>query len=263
MKKSMDSACCQDGGDCKCGRNPAVIITAIVVLGLIISFAILRDRLTNQQYRQVTVTGQGRITYQPDQATINLGVQVDKTPKAEDALNQLNAKVLSITNAIKALGITDADIKTNNYSLYTQYDFRDNVSVVSGYNANQQLAIKVKSLNTNKDLLAKVIAEATKAGANQVNGVNFEASNLEDLKQQARVLAIKDAEKKGVDLAKAAGVRLCKISGWYENFLSGPNPVPMMDYAKGGMGGGTAATPQINAADNELIMEIGMTYNIK
>ena len=63
MKKSMDSACCQDGGDCKCGRNPAVIITAIVVLGLIISFAILRDRLTNQQYRQVTVTGQGRITY--------------------------------------------------------------------------------------------------------------------------------------------------------------------------------------------------------
>lgn len=256
-------ACCQDGGDCRCGRNPLVLISAILVLGTVISFAILRDRIVNQPYRQVTVTGQGRVAYQPDQATINLGVQIDKTPQAGDALNQLNTKVTAITKAIKALGIADGDIQTSNYSLYTQYDFKDNISVVAGYNANQQLAVKVKNLDTNKDLVTKVIAEATKAGANQVNGVAFEASNLEDIKQQARVLAIKDAESKGKVLARTAGVRLRDISGWYENFVSGVNP--MMDYGKGGMGGAmnASATPQISTPNNELVMEMGVTYYIK
>lgn len=264
MKNNNTSSDCCWGNLCGASRGHLVAIIAILVIGTIVSFAILRDRIVNQQYRQVTVTGQGRIVYQPDQATINLGVQIDKTAKAEDALNQLNTKILAISEAVKKLGITEADIKTSNYSLYTQYDFKDNISVVSGYNANQQLAIKVKNLNTNKDLVTKVIAEATKAGANQVNGVVFDASNLEDLKQQARVIALKDAEKKGLDLARTARVRLDKISGWYENFISGQGNV--MDYGKGGMNAGainTGSTPQINTADNELVMEMGITYYIR
>jgi len=252
---------CCGGGHCGGDHKWIVMIVAILVLGTVVSFAILRDRIVSTQYRQVTVTGQGKLAYIPDMATINLGVQVDKVAKADEALNQLNNKVKLITEAVKRLGIAETDIVTNNYSLYTQYDFKDNIQVVSGYNANQQLSIKVKDLANQKDLVNKVVVEATKAGANQVNGVAFESSEIENLKQQARILAIKDAETKALALAEAADVRLKNIAGWYETLVGMQNQA-MYD-GKGGMGGGAVSNAVINPANNELIMEIGVSYNIK
>ena len=76
--------------------KPAIIIVGLVLLAAIIVVSILRDRLVNVQYRQVTVNGQGRVSYNPDLAVINLGVQIDKAKQAEDALKQLNEKVNKI-----------------------------------------------------------------------------------------------------------------------------------------------------------------------
>jgi uncharacterized protein YggE len=106
-----------------------------------------------------------------------------------------------------------------------------------------------------------VIAAASKAGANQVNNLVFDASNLNDLKQAARIKAIQDAQEKSVELAATAGVKLKSIASWYENMVT---PVPMyMDYAKGGMGGGAISDPQTPSGSREVVIEIGVNYNIK
>jgi hypothetical protein len=239
-----------------------LILIAIILFAGIISISILRDRIVNQQYRSVTITGQGRVSYVPDLAIINLGVQIDKVAKPEEALNQLNTKVAGIIQALKLIGINPTDIQTQNYSLYPQYDYKDNVSVVSGYNANEQLVIKVKNYDQNPDSLNQIIAAASKAGANQVNNLSFDSSKLNDLKQAARVKAISDAKDKSAALAQAAGVELKDISGWYENFIS---PLPYVtDYsAKGGMGAGAPGAPTIPVSDREVVIEIGVTYNLK
>jgi len=283
-------------------------IIGILALCAIIIVAILRDRIVNERFKQITATGQGKITYVPDTAVINLGVQVDRAPKAEDALNQLNDKIDKIKKAVIAVGVKEEDITTSNYSLSPQYDYRLESAVVSrvsvstpakdlavsssgsvgsaeiapmpayvsapvnsgekvltviGYTANQQLTIKVRDIANNNNLLNKAIAEAGKAGSNQINGVSFEASNMESLKQQGRVKAIEDAKGKAKELASAAGVRLGDISGWYENFV-GPSPYASdsVMYAKGGVGGG-GSMPQVSAGNNELVVEIGVTYDIK
>jgi hypothetical protein len=277
-------------------------VIGILAMCAIIIVAILRDRIVNERFKQITATGQGKITYTPDTAVINLGVQVDRAPKAEDALNQLNDRIDKIKKAVMAVGVKEEDITTSNYSLSPQYDYRvetavtpralaptkdlavssdggvgsseiapmiapaspgEKVLTVIGYTANQQLTIKVKDIANNNNLLNKAIAEAGKSGANQINGVSFEASNLEALKQQGRVKAIEDAKGKAKELAGAAGVRLGDITGWYENFV-GPTPYGAMDYAaKGGMGGGGGSVPQISAGNNELVVEVGVTYDIK
>ncbi|MFA6995087.1 MAG: SIMPL domain-containing protein [Patescibacteria group bacterium] len=245
------------------GQKTAIILTAFVLLASVIIMAILRDRIVNQQYKNVTVTGQGKITYIPDLAIVNLGVQIDKVAKPEDALNQLNAKVAGIIKSVKEAGISSENIQTQNYSLYAQYDYKDNVSLISGYNANEQLTIKVSGYDKDQNKLSRVIAAATKAGANQVNSLNFDASNMIDLKQSARIMAIQDAKNKSAALASAAGVSLGEITGWYENLI---NPVPSYSSsidAKGGMGAGGGAVPQIPAGNQEVIIEIGLTYNIK
>ncbi len=246
-------------------KSPRTIIMIIGMLLLagIITVAILRDRIVNEQFRSVTVTGQGKITYNPDIAVVTLGVQIDKVAKPDEALNQLNAKVASIIKAIKAQGINDENIDTQNYSLYPQYDYKDNISVVSGYNANEQLVVKVLGYDQNPGKLSAVIAAASKAGANQVNSLVFDATNMNDLKQQARVAAITDAKSKSTALATAAGIHLEDITGWYENLVSPQPYYASADYGKGGMGGGAVSNPSTPAGNREVIIEIGVTYNIK
>ncbi len=246
-------------------KSPQVIVVIIGMLLIagVVTVSILRDRLVNQQFRSVTVTGQGKVSYNPDIAVVTLGVQIDKLAKPEEALNQLNNKANNIIKAVKALGITEENIQTQNYSLYPQYDYKDNISVVSGYNANQQIVIKVIDYDKNPNKLSSVIAEASKAGANQVNNLSFDASNMNDLKQAARIKAISDAKSKSDALAAAAGVKLEDITGWYENYIN-PLPVYATDYGKGGLGaGGAVSSPVIGAGGREVVIEIGVTYNIK
>ncbi|MFA5131199.1 MAG: SIMPL domain-containing protein [Patescibacteria group bacterium] len=246
-------------------KSPRAIMTIIGMLLLagIITVAILRDRIVNEQFRSVTVTGQGKITYNPDIAVVTLGVQIDKVAKPDEALNQLNAKVASIIAAIKAQGIGVENIDTQNYSLYPQYDYKDNISVVSGYNANEQLVVKVLGYDQNPGKLSAVIAAASKAGANQVNNLAFDATNMNDLKQQARLAAITDAKSKSTALATAAGIHLEDITGWYENLVSPQPYYAGADYGKGGMGGAAVSSPSTPAGNREVIIEIGVTYNIK
>jgi len=256
---NKECVCTQDGR----ATRAAIMIVGMLLLAGVITVAILRDRIVNQQFRAVTVTGQGKVSYNPDIAVVTLGVQIDKMAKPEEALNQLNNKVDSIIKAVKGQGITEDNIQTQNYSLYPQYDYKDNVSAVSGYNANQQLIIKVTDYDKNPGRLSSVIATASKAGANQINSLSFDAANINDLKQQARIAAIADAKSKSSALAQAAGVRLEDITGWYENLVS-PMPVySSVDYGKGGMGGAGVSSPATPAGSREVIIEIGVTYNIK
>lgn len=244
------------------GHRMIIKVIALLAITSIVIVSIIRDRIVNNVQWQVTVTGQGKVSYTPDIALVTLGVQIDKAPTAQIALQRLNDAMAKILPAVKKAGIDPADIQTQNYSLLPQYDYKDSVSTVSGYNANQQLIVKIKNIGTDNQLVSKVIDEASKAGANQVLGVTFDVSNINDLKQQARILAITDARSKAGALAEAAHVHLGAVVGWYENFLQGPgNPQPYYD-GKGGAGGGAIA-PQVPVGDQDLIIEMGVNYRIK
>lgn len=283
---SCEDGCCEDGccedGCCEdedfahgygenglhhgrgrhCGKMILVVIGILALTGIII-VSMLRDKIMSPQYRSVTVIGQGRVNYQPDIAVLNLGVQIDKAASAEEALNQLNSKMTAIVKAVQEMGVNEADIQTQNYSLYPQYDYKDNISVVAGYNANQQVIIKVLAYDKDPERLSRVIGAASKAGVNQVNSLSFDASNMNDLKQEAKLQAIKDAKERGQVLADAAGVELKDITSWYENYM-GPSPI-YMDYgAKGGMGAGAESfSAAVPSGSREVVIEMNITYNIK
>ena len=192
-----------------------------------------------------------------------MGVQIDKAASAEVALRNLNQRTEKIITAVKAAGATEPDINTQGFSVYTHYDFIDNVSQANGYDAVQQLAIKVRDINNQKRLVTEIIKAATDGGANKVDGITFEVSNLEALKQEARVKAIADAKIKAVELANTAGVRLKKIIGWWENMIQVPGfQTPYYLDGKGGMGGG-GGNGVIPSGLQEIIIDIGVNYQIK
>jgi len=265
MENESSNSCCQ------LTKKPHLVVAlaAIILVAGIVIVSILRERIVTPVQNQVAIVGQGRVLNQPDTATVNLGVQVDKAADAATALKQLNEKMTGITQAMERIGIKKENVQTQNYSLNPQYDYLDGVSKVSGYTANQQVSIKVDKLRDNQNLLTQVIDEANKAGSNQILGVKFDSTNLSDLKQKARVLAIQDAKSKKAELEKAAGVKLGKIIGWYDTILQSPD----MNDVSGGYGAGAemnaqkAATPtpspQLPSGEQEIVIEVSLNYEVK
>jgi uncharacterized protein YggE len=254
-------------------KNPktVLIFVSLFLLAGIITVSILRERFVNKTDDVTTVIGRGKISYQPDTAVITLGVQIDKAFKAEEALNQLNNSMGAVVASAKALGIPEADIQTQAYSLSPHYDYQGSgggTTIPSGYDANQQVTIKARGIDKNPNLVSNVIEKSSQAGANQVVGVTFDVSNLEELKQKARVEAIADAKSKSQGLAKAAGVRnLGRVVSWYENVIASPdNQNP---YYSSGVGGGTdqaakpAPAPQVPSGTQDIIIEMGLNYRIR
>jgi len=235
-----------------------ILLGMILVAGVVV-LAIIRDRIVNYPQNQVSVVGQGRVSYEPDIANVTLGVQIDKVAKAEEALKQLNERMDKIVAALKAKGIAAEDIKTQNYSLLPQYDYNNGVASTSGFNANEQLVVKVKDIKTDSNKLSQIVEEASRAGANQIVGITFDLSNLEALKQQARLAAITDAKSKAGILAAAAGVQLGDIIGWWENVVQAPY---LSSSYSSGMGGGGSA-PVVPGGSQEIVVEINLNYRVK
>ena len=245
----------------KCGMMVLLIlaITAIVIV------SILRDRFVSTQQNQVSVMGQGKVNYQPDIATVMLGVQIDRVPTADSALQQLNEKVSRIVSSLDGLGIKKEDIQTQAYTLSPQYDYKDNVSTIAGYGANQKLTIKVVDIINKPGVVSQVVAQAGSAQANQVQGIEFTVSNVNDLKQQARLLAIADAKTKSAGLAQAAGVKLGRVLNWYDNVLQSPDLANLNNLGYGGsdVAMTKSVAPQIPAGTQDIIVEVGLTYEVK
>lgn len=243
-------------------KNPAVIIKflALLLLAVVILAAIFRERFVTPPIWQVSVVGRGEVAYTPDIAKVNIGVQVDKAAVADAALKRLNETVDKTIEAISKLGIDKKDIQTQNYSLYPEYNYIENNSSIAGYSANQGLTITIRNISEEADLVSKVIGAATSAGANQINNVSFEASNLETLKQEARIKAINDAKSKAVQLSSAVGIKLDKIVGWWENFVQSPDTYYPYYDGKGGAGADQANIP---SGGYTLIVDMNLNYQIK
>ena len=248
---------------CFTGFKLFTVIVFILALTTIVIISILRDRIVNNYNNQVSVTGRGEISYQPDIANVTLGVSINKSAKAEEALIALNDKVSKIEKALIGLGIEAKDIKTQTYSLYPYYDYINGVSVLGGYNANQQIVIKINNVDKDISLLNKVVSESTKAGANQIDGITFTSSNIENLKQEARILAINDAKNKAIDLASNIGVSLGDIVGWWENVINPTINYSYSSYGGEGLGGGGAESSNISVGNYEVVIELNLNYKIK
>lgn len=245
-----------------------LIIIAMVLLATIVIVSIIREKLVSENNNQVTVYGQGRVSYQPDEATVILGVQVDKAETAEQALTQINTKIAKFVEALGQAGIDEKDIETQTYSLNPHYDYSERISKVSGYDASQNLAIKIRDIKDRADMVSSVISIATSMGINKVSSVNFTVSDPSSLKQQARIAAIKDARAKSGELFKVSGVKTGKVLGWYENFVQSPDTP--QSYGGYGMGGSDAMVsakavpaPQVPSGTQEIVVEIGVNYEVR
>ena len=157
--------------------------------------------------RSIHVTGSGSVAGEPDIATLNLGVLVEKETVAE-AREAAAIAMTAVLDSLKANDIAEEGIQTENFSIHPQYDRTDNGRVLRGYRVNNTISARVRELQS----LSNIIDDATGAGGDiiVVDSIQFMIGDPTTLQIQARALAVKDAEAKAQTLADAHGVKLGK-----------------------------------------------------
>lgn len=231
------------------------IVTAKMVGGASLSV----NQVSTQKMSTFDARGESELTAIPDEATIEMGINVTKQTVAQ-AQDEINQVIKAVTDSTKNLGIKEEDIKTTNYNIYPNYDYRSETRDITGYNASTTIKVLVRDF----DQLNKIIDAGTNAGANSVSGVTFQlsAEKEAEIKKQAREEAINEAKDNAKELSKLAGMNLGKIVNVYEQ----PNyyqPVPMMERAMlssdAGLGGGIEQT-DINPGSTTYSYSVTLSY---
>ncbi len=203
----------------------------------------------------IYVEGKAKVSSVPSKASISIGINTDKEvlADAEAANKDISAK---ITQALLALGVADADIKTSSYSSYpkTVWDPNTGRDNQEGWSVNHQIEVIVRDVSKTTD----IFRVANEAGATNTYGPNFILDDEENLKASVRAEALADAEKQATELAKLIGFKYDGIIG-YSEYLSGDGSV--MPYysmeAKGGAGG-----PDILPGQEERTLTVGLTIRL-
>ena len=239
----------------------AILVGIVLVIFIISGVMMLANKNGESGYNsnninQISFAGEGKVYTKPDIAFVDVSV-VTQGERIKDVQDANTKKMNKVINFLKSSGVDEKDIKTTNYNLYPQYTYENNrIPQIMGYQINQTLNIKIRDL----DKVGLILEGGVDVGLNQVNSLYFGVENDEQLKEEARKIAIDDAKKKAEILASQLGIRLIKITGFSDNTVG--YPVPMYDAKGYGIGGG-AGTPNIQTGQNEITVNVTITYEIK
>src|SRR6185503_20678825 len=202
----------------------------------------------------VSTSGFATTKVKPDKVSVTVGVETNGTTaqEAADSNADLMEKVVA---ALKALGISEDQISTSNYSVYPVYSVINDVNscrvmegfpippecysdqTITGYKAVNSATV---TLDVNGDIDAgEVIDAAIGAGANNVNGVFFFIS--QELQQSIRDGLIKEAianaRQRAEIAAEAVGMEITGVQSINLNDVYFPI------YSRGAFDATVAETP--------------------
>lgn len=223
------------------------------------STPLAEDQTVQPVNRTISVNGSGKTYLTPDIAYVNIGVQTESEDAAE-AVSVNNSRSQQVSDAINNLGVDEKDIQTRNFSIYPRQEF-DNEGKPTGkitYIVDNTVFVTVRDLDVIGDLLNAVVA----AGANSINGIQFDVADKTAALSEARQAAVVNARAIAEELASAAGVSLGNVQTI--STVSSDTPVPL------NMGRGAAevmlaadASVPVSPGQMLLTVDVFIVYEIQ
>jgi hypothetical protein len=206
--------------------------------------------------RLITVVGTGQASGAPDVATVNIGVETQSV-SIKHAVADNSTRMNKLLLALKSLGIADNDIRTSNYSVFTEQQPGSTDSAPAApavtYRVSNQVSLTVRDVSK----LGNVLDAVVNAGANNINGVNFSVADTSKLEGDARAKAMADAKARAQSLASLAGVELGEVVSVSE-VVNNPEPVLRAAVAASG----PAGTP-IQPGTLDIGTSVQVSYEIR
>ena len=160
----------------------------------------------------LTVTGSGEVRAEPDRAVVRLGVEAQHEDAAR-AQAEASRIARAILDGVAELGVPEEAIQTSRLVLHPLYDQRPRPQSrpgeprepeIVGYRASNVVSVRLEDLAK----IGPAIDAAVGAGANRVEGVEFELEDDVEARQQALRRAVAEARAKARAMAEALEVEL-------------------------------------------------------
>jgi uncharacterized protein len=235
-------------------------VAALGIAGLAAVAALTTPALaqeSNRMPRFISLSGHGEVKARPDMAVVNVGVTTNAAT-AREALTQNTEAMQKVFASLKASEIEAKDIQTANFMINPRYQYDPNNAQppkLMGYDVSNTVTVSVRKLDTLGAVLDQVVGE----GSNQINGVMFAIADDENLKDQARKLAVADAERKAKLYADTGHITLGQITSMSESSYQPPQPIP---FGKAVRAEAASAVP-IAEGEQSVAIDINIVWEIK
>ncbi len=229
------------------------LVVLIAYLGVLTAHTLHTSTNTNT----IAFTGEGKVLAKPDIAVTSFSI-VTEGPTSKEAQDANSSKSKTVYDFLKKQNIDEKDIKTVSYNISPTYAYPQfGKPRIAGYQVNQTIRVKIRDINRANVVLDGIVT----AGVDQVNQLSFEIDNPDALKTEARKQAIADAQKKSHTLADQLGVHIGKLVNFSEDVAGVPVPL----YAKEafGRGGSPEALPEVPTGENEITVNVTLTYQLQ
>lgn len=206
----------------------------------------------------ITVVGEGEAFGEPDEASVEIGVETFAETVAE-ATSTNESDVQAIMTALQDIGIEAADIQTSNYSVWAEQRYGEEGPIgIAGYRVTNQVRVKIRDV----EQVGAVIGAVTEAGANSIHGISFSVADPAALEAEARAAAIDNAREKAASLAELSGVELGEVVSVTE--VIGQSGIPL----GAGYGGARdvaeqSAAPGVSPGELSYGVQVQVTFAIR
>jgi uncharacterized protein YggE len=245
-------------------RMRSLLVAGLVALALVAAYLIGRagpapaSAETSDSASTVTVTGLGHVAVVPDQLGFQLSVSVLRDD-LDQAMNDGNAAMQSVVDALKAAGVADKDVQTTDVSLYPEYGHqKGQPRTLRGYRVNQTVSVTVEDLTKGSDIVSAALA----AGGSGVSldGLQLQIGDPDGKLEPARSDAFDQAKAKAQEYADHAGRELGGIVKISE---VADQPYYSDDMGYSGAADSARASLPISAGQQDLTASIVVVYELK
>ena len=233
--------------------KPAKLLLICLTLLLPVAFA--------QVPKSVMVSATGTVYGEPDEASFDAGINV-LNADAQVATTKVSERVSSLTQALKAAGVAEQDIRTGNFSVYPEPIYRKNQLVATRYRVISTLSVIVRDTAQLGELLAK----SAEVGANEISNVvyDFSDSARTALERQAREQAMTSAREKAQQLALLGEAKLGAVQRIVEGRTPDGFDIQNFDtgVARGQLMSGNEAVP-VSSGQLAVTVSVQVTFGLK
>jgi len=206
----------------------------------------------------ISVTGTGIAYAAPDIAYVSVGVEISNADIAV-ALEDANSRVEAVLAALSELGIEAQDIRTENFGIYRENFYGPEGPTGEGtFRVGNYLRVTLRDTSKVSDVLKASID----AGANAINGVNFDIADREAVEKEARALAVEDARAVAEELAGLMGVSVGEVISVSDGSM--PLQPFFSGFGKGGGGGmmDAASAPPVEGGSLGVNVSVAVVFEL-
>lgn len=196
--------------------------TLLLFVLLSIIFTVVAEDIT----RTISVVGRGEMSLKPDTVVISTGVD-SADPIIGKALEENNRIMAQIFEGLSDIGISEEQIRTDNYNVYFYKPYNDEDTNREEYRVSNSIRINIKKI----ELADVVIDTLITLGANKINGINFTIEDEDAYSNILREKAVKNARDKAEFLAELEGMHIINVISISEQRSSNAGYARNYDYA--------------------------------